>query len=96
MSFVSFVVFPSECLAAAPAGAVRVPYPRPGTVGPFEVGIKILQGRGAPAAAAGSYILVLHAILLVPVTLLGLIFMAREGVRWAEVSQAAQADLAHR
>ncbi len=68
----------------------------PGYIGTFEVGIKILQGMGAPAAAAGSYILVLHTILLIPVTLLGLIFMAREGVRWAEVSQAAQAGLARR
>jgi hypothetical protein len=65
----------------------------PGYIGTFEVGIKILQGMGAPAAAAGSYILVLHAILLIPVTLLGLVFMAMEGVRWAEVSQAARGDL---
>ena len=62
----------------------------PGYIGTFEVGIKILQGMGAPAAAAGSYILVLHAILLIPVTLLGLVFMAMEGIRWAEVSQATQ------
>ncbi len=68
----------------------------PGYIGTFEVGIKILQGMGAPAAAAGSYILVLHAILLIPVTLLGLVFMAMEGVRWAEVSQAAQAGLTRR
>jgi uncharacterized protein (TIRG00374 family) len=68
----------------------------PGYIGTFEVGIKILQGMGAPAAVAGSYILVLHAILLIPVTLLGLVFMAMEGVRWAEVSQAAQAGLTRR
>ncbi len=65
----------------------------PGYIGTFEVGIKILQGMGAPAAAAGSYILVLHAILLIPVTLLGLIFMAMEGVRWTEVGEAARGDL---
>ncbi len=65
----------------------------PGYIGTFEVGIKILQGMGAPAAAAGSYILVLHAILLIPVTLLGLIFMAMEGVRWAEVGEAARGEL---
>ncbi|MBC7226023.1 MAG: flippase-like domain-containing protein [Thermoflexales bacterium] len=65
----------------------------PGYIGTFEVGIKILQGMGAPAALAGSYILVLHAILLIPVTLLGLIFMAVEGVHWTEVSEAARGDL---
>ncbi len=62
----------------------------PGYIGTFEMGIKILQGMGAPAAAAGSYILVLHAILLVPVTLLGLVFMGMEGVRWTEVGEAAR------
>jgi len=60
----------------------------PGYIGTFELGIKILEGIGAPAAPAGSYILVLHAILLLPVTLLGLVFMAREGVRWTEVWEA--------
>ncbi|RLC96536.1 MAG: UPF0104 family protein [Chloroflexi bacterium] len=57
----------------------------PGYIGTFELGIKILEGIGAPAASAGSYILALHAILWLPVTLLGLVFMAREGVQWAEV-----------
>ncbi len=57
----------------------------PGYIGTFEMGIKILTGIGAPPAAAGSYILVLHAILLLPVTLAGLVFMGIEGVRWAEV-----------
>ncbi|HHS97254.1 MAG TPA: flippase-like domain-containing protein [Chloroflexi bacterium] len=61
----------------------------PGYIGTFELGIKILQGIGAPAAPAGSYILVLHAILLLPVTLLGLVFMGIEGVRWAEVRELA-------
>lgn len=57
----------------------------PGYIGTFELGIKILEGIGTPSAPAGSYILVLHAILLLPVTLLGLVFMALEGVKWAEV-----------
>jgi len=56
----------------------------PGYIGTFEVGIKILESIGAPSAPAGSYVLVLHAILLLPVTLLGLVFMALEGVRWGE------------
>lgn len=60
----------------------------PGYVGTFETGIKILEGTGAPPALAGSYVLTLHAILLLPVTLLGLVFMAIEGVRWTEVWEA--------
>lgn len=61
----------------------------PGYVGTFDAGgIKVLEMIGAPPAPAASYVLVLHAILLLPVTLLGLVFMAREGVRWAEVREA--------
>jgi len=58
----------------------------PGYVGTFEGGgIQVLEALGVPSGPAASYVLVLHAILLLPVTLLGLIFMARVGVRWAEV-----------
>lgn len=64
----------------------------PGYIGTFELGIKVLTGLGAPSAPAGSYILVLHAILLLPVTLLGLIFMAIEGVQWAEVRELAEGE----
>jgi uncharacterized protein (TIRG00374 family) len=62
----------------------------PGYIGTFELGIKVLEGIGAPSAGAGSYVLVLHAILLLPVTLLGLVFMALEGVRWTEIGEAAK------
>ena len=62
----------------------------PGYIGTFELGIKILEGIGASSSAAGSYVLVLHAILLLPVTLLGLLFMGREGVQWADLGEAAR------
>lgn len=58
----------------------------PGYIGTFEGGgVQTLEVIGVPSGPAASYVLVLHAILLIPVTLLGLVFMAREGVRWAEV-----------
>lgn len=64
----------------------------PGYVGTFEAGgIQVLTLLGAPAGPAGSYVLVLHAILLIPVTLLGLIYMVRQGVHWAEVWEAEPA-----
>jgi uncharacterized protein (TIRG00374 family) len=66
----------------------------PGYIGTFELGIKILEGIGAPSASAGSYVLVLHAILLLPVTLLGLVFMGREGVQWADLGEAARLEAA--
>lgn len=61
----------------------------PGYIGTFEMGIRILEGLGAPTAPAASYILVLHAILLIPVSLLGLLFLWLEGVRWTEVARVA-------
>lgn len=58
----------------------------PGYIGTFEAGgIQVLEILGVPAGPAASYVLVLHAILLIPVTLLGLVFIAREGIQWAEV-----------
>jgi uncharacterized protein (TIRG00374 family) len=64
----------------------------PGYIGTFETGIKILESIGTPLASAGSYILVLHAILLIPVTLLGMVFMGMEGVRWTEVWETQRSD----
>jgi uncharacterized protein (TIRG00374 family) len=65
----------------------------PGYIGTFEAGgMTVLEMIGAAPGPAGSYILVLHGILLIPVTLLGLLFMAREGVRWAEVWEIDQSE----
>jgi uncharacterized protein (TIRG00374 family) len=67
----------------------------PGYIGTFEAGgIKVLETMGAAPGPAGSYVLVLHAILLIPVTLLGIVFMAREGVRWTEVWEVDGSEFA--
>lgn len=58
----------------------------PGYVGTFEAaGVQVLSILGVPSGTAASYVLVLHAVVLLPVTVLGAILFAREGVRWAEV-----------
>ena len=58
----------------------------PGYIGTFESGgVQTLEAIGVASGPAASYILVLRVVLFVPVTLLGFFFMAREGVRWAEV-----------
>lgn len=50
----------------------------PGYLGTFDApGIAVLQAYGIPANIAAGYTLVLHAALWLPVTLLGLYFMAR-------------------
>lgn len=55
----------------------------PGYVGTFDApGIAVLQAYGVDKAIAAGYTLVLHVALWLPITALGLYFMAREGIRW--------------
>jgi glycosyltransferase 2 family protein len=58
----------------------------PGYVGTFDApGIAILQAFGINKSIATGYTLVLHAALWLPITLLGLFFMARESLTWHNV-----------
>jgi uncharacterized protein (TIRG00374 family) len=60
----------------------------PGYVGTFDAaGIGILTALGVRQGLATSYTLVLHAVLWLPVTLLGVAFM-REGLRWNDFKKA--------
>jgi glycosyltransferase 2 family protein len=64
----------------------------PGYIGTFDLpGIAVLQAYGIDKELAASYTFVLHFALWLPITVLGLYYMAREGVRWtAEVDQFKQ------
>lgn len=67
----------------------------PGYVGTFDApGIAILVLYGVERGAAGAYTLVLHAALWLPITLLGAIYMLREGLSWADFGRAAQRRVA--
>ncbi len=66
----------------------------PGYVGTFETGVKILVELGADATAAGGYILVLHALLWLPVVLLGLVFFFREGMTLTDIRSVASSERA--
>jgi hypothetical protein len=55
----------------------------PGYIGTFDApGIAVLAAYNVPRALAAGYTLVLHAALWLPITALGLSYMAREGIRW--------------
>ena len=61
----------------------------PGYVGTFDAaGIGILSALGVSQGLATSYTLVLHAVLWLPVTLLGAFFMLREGLKWNDFKKA--------
>jgi len=63
----------------------------PGYLGTFDLpGIKILEAHGVVAETAASYTFVLHFALWFPVTLLGLYYMWREGIKWGKVTAMEQ------
>ncbi len=61
---------------------VGVAVPTPGAIGGFHVAYQVAVQTffGAPADRASGAAIVLHAISFVPVSLLGILFMAREGL----------------
>lgn len=74
----------------------------PGFIGVFDAIAKIVfvGAFGVESTLATSYVLVLHAALLVPVTLLGFFYLARESMSWRDLtglekSRSAAADRAH-
>ena len=63
----------------------------PGYVGTFDKpGIEILKLFGVGESIATAYTLVLHAALWFPITLLGVYYMIRQGVKWGDFAQATQ------
>jgi glycosyltransferase 2 family protein len=73
---------------------VGVAMPTPGQVGGFHEMYKlsVMLFFGVPKDVAVAAGIVLHAVSFVPVTLLGLIFMAREGLSFGRMREMAQKD----
>lgn len=75
---------------------VGVAMPTPGQVGGFhemyKLAVMTFFGVSKDAAVAGA--IVLHAVSFVPVTLLGLAFMAKEGLSFGTVREMAQKEAA--
>jgi uncharacterized protein (TIRG00374 family) len=75
---------------------VGVAVPTPGQVGGFHTAYKIAVTTffGTPETTAVGAAIVLHAISFVPVTLLGLVFMAREGLSLGRMREMAAEEAA--
>jgi uncharacterized protein (TIRG00374 family) len=57
----------------------------PGYIGTFDApGIAVLTAYGVDLSTAAGYTLVLHVALWLPITLLGVYLLAREGIHWSE------------
>ncbi len=75
-------------LVAAANLAIIIPTFFGGT-GPFEWAVRIvLVGAGVEAATAGAYSVVSHAFVLVPTTILGLIFLWSWGISFRRITGA--------
>ncbi|MCU0485502.1 MAG: flippase-like domain-containing protein [Anaerolineales bacterium] len=62
----------------------------PGYIGTFDApGIAVLHAYGVKIEVATAYTFVLHFALWLPITLLGLYYMTREGVQWSKEIEAA-------
>jgi len=64
----------------------------PGAVGTFDAGGMLgMRALGVNESLAVAYVLTLHVMLWLPVTLLGGWFMLREGLRWSDLRRAEEA-----
>jgi len=64
----------------------------PGYIGTFDgPGIAVLTLYGVDAAIATAYTLTLHAALWLPITLLGIYYMVRIQMTWADIGRAVDA-----
>ena len=64
----------------------------PGYIGTFDgPGIAVLTLYGVDPAIAAAYTLTLHAALWLPITLLGIYYMVRIEMRWADIGRAVNA-----
>lgn len=66
----------------------------PGYIGTFDgPGIAVLSLYGVDPAIAAAYTLTLHAALWLPITLLGIYYMLRIELRWADIGRAVDAGM---
>ncbi|HJS18939.1 MAG TPA: lysylphosphatidylglycerol synthase transmembrane domain-containing protein, partial [Anaerolineales bacterium] len=61
----------------------------PGYIGTFDApGIAVLTAYGVDLSTAAGYTLVLHVALWLPITMLGVYYLAREGIKWSDSLRA--------
>ncbi|HVM31959.1 MAG TPA: lysylphosphatidylglycerol synthase transmembrane domain-containing protein [bacterium] len=60
----------------------------PGGIGLFEfIGVALLLPYGIPKETAVGYMFLLHFLLLIPITLMGLYFFAKEGLHFKDIGK---------
>jgi uncharacterized membrane protein YbhN (UPF0104 family) len=65
----------------------------PGYIGTFDApGIAVLKAAGVEGAVAAAYTLALHAALWLPITLLGIYYLTRKGLKWTDIGAASSRE----
>jgi uncharacterized protein (TIRG00374 family) len=84
----TFVPFYAYVLATSFANLSTLIPQAPGFVGVFDAIAKLVfvSAFGVESSRAISYVLVLHAALLLPVTLLGFVYLWRESLSWHDLT----------
>lgn len=74
---------------------IGVMVPTPAAVGGFHVAAQLaLVGLwGVPPDRAASYAIVCHAVVFVPITLVGIVLLAREGLTWRGIGELEASEL---
>lgn len=87
----SFAVF---VLATAVANLVTIVPSTPGYIGVFDAPIRyILELFGVNVNVAASYVLLLHAALIIPVVILGLVFTWRLGLSLGQLQKSSRGEV---
>ena len=81
----AYALYLSKFVHAYQEEGVTIIPAAPGYIGTFDAsGIAVLVAYGVDQAVATGYTLVLHVALWLPITVVGAIFMTREGIKWRD------------
>jgi len=65
----------------------------PGQVGDYEFFVSTVMGAmGVPLALATTYAVVVHIVIWLPVTLVGFVFLIRQGMGWSDITHAQELE----
>lgn len=95
LGFPIVLSFPVFVLTTAVANLVTIVPSTPGYVGVFDAAVRyLLEFFGVPVNVAASYTILLHAALIIPVVVVGLVLMSRLGLSLGQLQKRSQGETA--
>lgn len=94
LGFPIVLSFPVFVLTTAVANLVTIVPSTPGYVGVFDAAVRyLLEFFGVPVNVAASYTILLHAALIIPVVVVGLVLMSRLGLTLGQLQKRSQSEV---